>query len=59
MKEEDYEQYDEILNIEYIEKYTEIIDKLDEIGDEDFSDAELKYYMEIMERITTKLYGII
>lgn len=45
--------------MEYIEKYAEVMEKLDAIGEEDLSDAELKYYMEVMGRITTKLYDIL
>ncbi|MCM1334515.1 MAG: hypothetical protein NC084_02075 [Bacteroides sp.] len=44
--------------LEYLEKYSEMADKLDEIGDDDLSEAELLYYTEVMSRINKKLLAL-
>ena len=42
----------------FISRYAETMDKLDEIDDEEMNNAELIYYMEVMTRINEKLLAI-
>ncbi|MCM1334514.1 MAG: fibronectin type III domain-containing protein [Bacteroides sp.] len=44
--------------LEYLEKYSEMMEKLDKIGDDDLSEAELLYYTEVMSRINKKLLAL-
>lgn len=39
----------------YMQQYTDVMEKLDAIGEEDLTDAELLYYSEVMSRISQKL----
>lgn len=43
---------------EYLEKYSEMMEKLDELGESDLSDEELLYYMEVTTRINKKLLAL-
>ncbi len=40
---------------EYMARYSEMMQSMDELGDEDMSDAETAYYLEVTTRINTKL----
>ena len=42
----------------FLSRYTETMSKLDEISDDEMNNAELLYYMEVMERINQKLLEI-
>lgn len=44
--------------LDYLTEYTETMDKLDNIDQSEMSDAELKYYLEVMSRINNKLLEI-
>lgn len=42
----------------FLSRYTEAMEDLEAMGDEEMSDAELVYYTEVMARITNKLLEI-
>lgn len=42
----------------FMSQYTETMEKLDDIGDEELNDAELAYYTQVMTRINQKLLEV-
>lgn len=42
----------------FMSRYTETMNKLDEIGEEELNNAELAYYTEVMARISQKLLAV-
>ncbi len=44
--------------MEYMTKYADTMKKLDEIGEEELNSVELKYYTEVVGRITQKLVEV-
>ena len=43
---------------EYMEKYTKVVKDFDALKDNDLNDAELKYYLEVQNKINTDLISI-
>ena len=43
---------------EYMEKYTKVIKDFDALKDNDLNDTELKYYLEVQNKINTDLISI-
>lgn len=43
---------------DYVSQYTETMEKIDAIDEEELSDAELAYYLEVTGRVTQKLAGV-
>lgn len=41
--------------LDYMTKYTEMMEKLDEMNESEMTDSELKYYLEVLNRINQKL----
>ena len=42
----------------YVSKYTEVMESMDKLGEVEMSDAELKYYIEVTNRINQKLLDV-
>ena len=41
--------------VDYMAQYSETMEKMGELGDEEMNDAELKYYLEVTNRINEKI----
>ena len=39
----------------YLEKYNKFVEDFDKWDEDDMNDAELKYYLEVLSRVTNKL----
>lgn len=44
---------------DYITRYTEAMDKIDDIGEKDLTDPELVYYMDTIDRVNKKLLELV
>ncbi len=58
-----YMESDDLLSMmtdyaSYMAQYSETMDKLEKMGEEEMSDAESAYYLEVMTRINTKLMEV-